>query len=67
MKVAVAGGQIPVALARVTRADVAVPAAYLSGLAAYKAGDTDKTLADLKPIADQFRGLPTEWVQQAAS
>ena len=59
-------GQSGVALNRVARADVAAPAAFQSGLAAYKAGNWDRTLADLKPLADGFRGLPTDWTQQAA-
>ncbi len=59
-------GQTAVALGRVTRAEVAAPASYQNGLVAYRTGNWDKALADLKPLADQFRGLPADWVQQAA-
>ena len=59
-----AAGQIGFDLRLLTRVDAAPPPAFHSGMAAYVAGQWDKALADLKPVADQFRGLPTPWAQQ---
>ena len=42
------------------------PPGFQAGLAAYQTANWDKALADLKPVAEQFRGLPVEWAQQAA-
>lgn len=60
-------GQIGFDLALIARVDAAPPAAFPAGYAAYQAGEWDKALAALKPIADQFHGLPTEWARQALS
>ncbi len=49
------------------RVNMAAPPAFQSGLAAYQAGHWDRALADLKSVADQFHGLPTDWAQQAAT
>ena len=59
-----AAGQIGFDLRLLTRVEVAPPPAFHVGMAAYAAGEWDKALADLKPIAEQFRGLPTPWAQQ---
>ena len=59
-------GQMSYNLGLLARVVMAPPAAFQSGLAAAQAGNWDKALADLKPLADQFRGLPTEWAQQTA-
>ncbi len=60
-----AQGKTSVPLAQVARVEAAPPPACQSGLAAYHAGNYDKALADLRPVADTFRGLPTEWAQQS--
>ncbi len=62
-----APGQISFNLGLLSRVDAAPPPAYSGGIATYGAGDWDKALAALKPLADQFRGLPTPWAQQAAA
>ena len=59
-------GQASYNLSLVARVTVATPEAFRAGLAAYQAGSWDKALADLKPLVDQFRGLPVDWAQQAA-
>ena len=57
-------GKTSVPLAQVVRVDAATPPSYATGIAAYNAGNFDKALADLRPIGDAFRGLPTDWAQQ---
>ena len=59
-------GQMSYNLALLSHVSMLPPAAFQAGLAASQAGNWDQALADLKPLADQFRGLPTEWAQQAA-
>ena len=59
-------GQMSYNLALISRVSMPPPAAFQAGLAAFQAGNWDKALADLKPLADQFRGLPTDWAQQTA-
>ena len=59
-------GQMSYNLSLLSRVSMLPPAAFQSGQAAFQAGNWDKALADLKPVADQFRGLPTEWAQQTA-
>lgn len=58
-------GQMAYDLGLISRVDAAPPPAYQAGSAAYTAGQWDKALAGLKPVVDQFRGLPTDWARQA--
>ena len=60
-----APGQIGFDLGLLSRVDAAPPPAFQAGMAAYSSSEWDKALAALKPIAEQFRGLPTPWAQQA--
>ncbi len=57
-------GKTSVPLAQVARVQADAPPAATTGLAAYNAGSLDKALADLRPIGEMFRGLPTDWAQQ---
>ena len=59
-----AAGQIGFDLRLLNRVEAAAPPAFQAGMTAYAAGQWDQALADLKPLADQFRGLPTPWAQQ---
>jgi predicted Zn-dependent protease len=61
----VAAGQVSYNLGLLARVEAAPPPAFQTGSAAYEAGDWDKALTALKPVADQFKGLPTEWASQA--
>jgi hypothetical protein len=63
----VAAGQLSYPLALLSRVEVAPPPAFQSGMAAFQAGEWDRALAALKPIADQFKGLPTDWASQATA
>lgn len=58
-------GQMGFDLGLISRIDSPPPAAFQTGNAAYNAGQWDKALAALKPLVDQFRGLPTDWARQA--
>ena len=58
-------GQFSYNLGTLARVAMTAPAAFATGIAAYQAGNWDKAVADLKPLADQFRGLPVDWAQQA--
>ena len=60
-----APGQIGFDLGLLSRVDAAPPAAFQRGNAAYAAGDWDKALSAIKPITEQFRGLPADWARQA--
>ena len=60
-------GQIGYNLALIARVEANPPATYVTGMAAYQAGDWDKALAGLKPVVDQFHGLPTDWARQATA
>lgn len=60
-------GQIGFDLGLIARVDAAAPAAFATGYAAFQAGEWDKALAALKPISEQFHGLPTDWARQALS
>lgn len=59
-------GQTGYDLGLISRIDSPPPPAFQAGYAAYAAGQWDKALAILKPLVDQFRGLPTDWARQAA-
>ena len=59
-----AAGQIGFDLRLLSRVEVAPPPAFQPGMTACAAGQWDQALTDLKPIAEQFRGLPTSWAQQ---
>lgn len=62
-----APGQIAFNLGLLNRVDAAPPPSYQAGMSAYQAGQWDKALAALQPLADQFRGLPTPWAQETAA
>ena len=58
-------GQIGFNLGLISRIESPAPPAFQAGNAAYAAGQWDKALASLKPLVDQFRGLPTDWAREA--
>ena len=45
--------------------DSPTPPAFQAGYAAYAAGQWEKALASLKPLVATYRGLRTDWAQQA--
>ena len=60
-----APGQMGFDLGLLSRVEAAPPVTFQAGRAAYAAGDWDKALSIIKPITEQFRGLPTDWARQA--
>jgi predicted Zn-dependent protease len=63
----VAAGQLSYNLGLLARVEAAPPPSFAPGYAAFRAGEWDKALAALKPIADQFKGLPTAWASEATA
>lgn len=58
-------GSRPVPLSQITSVTMAAPPpAYNQALAAYEAREYEKALQLLRPIVDQYKGLPTDWVQR---
>jgi len=43
------------------------PAAYQAALEAWSSGNAAKTLETLKPLVDNFLGLPTPWAERSAA
>ena len=58
-------GQMGYDLGLISRVEAPPPPAFQTGNAAYASGQWDQALAVWKPLADQFRGLPTDWARQA--
>jgi len=62
--VAIPGGEQGIPLAVIARVEMAEPAAATAGRNALRAGDAAKAIASLKPVVDQFKGLPTPWAEE---
>jgi len=60
-------GEIGVPLAQATTITMTPPPSVAKGLALQEAGKSADALAVLKPIADQFGGLPLDWAQTATA
>ncbi len=60
-------GKIGLPLAGVTTVSMEIPASARTGLAAYESGDFARALSDLRPLAERFRGLPSDWARRVAS
>jgi predicted Zn-dependent protease len=59
-------GEMAFDLGLIDHIDSPPPAAWQQGMAAFQARDWDKALGSLRPIVDQYRGLPTDWARQAS-
>jgi hypothetical protein len=59
-------GQMAFDLGLIDHIDSPPPPAWQPGIAAFQARDWDKALGGLRPIVDQYRGLPTDWARQAS-
>jgi len=58
-------GEVGIPLAQVGAVTMATPASVGRGLQLQEAGKAAEALAVLKPLADQFGGLPLDWAQRA--
>lgn len=67
IKIKVGPVETSIPLAQVASVTMKAPKAYDDALASWKAGDAQKTLTQLKPVVDSFRGLPTLWAQGASA
>lgn len=59
--------QTSLALSQIKSVEMAAPPQIASAQAALTSGDAAKALQVLKPVAENFRGLPTAWARQAAA
>jgi len=59
--------EIGVPLTQVESVIIATPAAATRGLQLQEQGKFAEALAALKPVSDQFGGLPTEWAQKSTA
>jgi len=63
--VAVTGGEKGWPLAVVSRVEMAEPAALTAARSALRAGDAARAIGGLRPIVEQFKGLPAAWAEEA--
>lgn len=59
-------GAIGFPLERIASVEMAAPPALAAAQAAYEKGDFDAALTAVRPVAEGFRGLPTDWARTAA-
>lgn len=60
-------GKLSFRLEQISRVEADPPPGFREGVAAFEAGDSDRALRALEPVAESFRGLPTDWARQAAA
>ena len=65
LQVQLGAGMIGVPLRSVASITMAVPAAFTAGKEAYDKQELEKALPSIKSIVAAFKGLNTEWAQQA--
>ncbi len=61
----VGAGTIGLQLAAVESVTKEPPAGFREGMDAYLSGDAGKALGLLRPVAEKFAGLPTDWAREA--
>ncbi|GAB4171174.1 MAG: hypothetical protein Fur0032_10340 [Terrimicrobiaceae bacterium] len=54
-------------LSQIQSVTMAAPKAFENALASWTEGDAAKTLTQLKPLVENFRGLPTPWARRASA
>jgi TolA-binding protein len=67
LKIKVGPAETGIQMANVASVVMAPPKAYAETLAAWQAGDANKTIALLVPLAANFNGLPTDWAEHASA
>ncbi|HEY5894116.1 MAG TPA: hypothetical protein VIT91_12890 [Chthoniobacterales bacterium] len=63
----IGAGEVGVPFAQISQIQMATPAPATRGLQLQEAGKVSDAIAALKPVVEQFGGLPTEWAQQATA
>ena len=66
VQVQVAAGVVGIPLSSIKQIVMPPPAEYTLALAAYDEKDYGKALASMTQVTSKYKGLPTEWAQQAA-
>jgi tetratricopeptide (TPR) repeat protein len=67
LKLKIGPVETSIAMNQVASVTKAPPTAYEKALADWARGDANKTLATLKPLVDNFMGLPAPWVERSAA
>ncbi len=67
IKIKVGPAETSIPVAQVASVTMKAPKAYDDAMAMWKTGDAQKTLPLLKPVVDNFRGLPVLWAQGASA
>ncbi|MEI8341702.1 MAG: hypothetical protein WCH43_09235 [Verrucomicrobiota bacterium] len=62
----VGAGMVGVPLSSISQVTMAPPADYAAAVAAYESKDFAKALTSATLVTGKYKGLPTEWAQQAA-
>lgn len=67
IKIKVGPVETTVALDQVTAVKKAAPKAFTDGIEAWNKGNAQQALTLLKPVAENFRSLPTPWAERASA
>jgi tetratricopeptide (TPR) repeat protein len=67
LKIKVGPAETGIAMDEVASVTKAAPKEYEDAIKAWQEGNANRTLSLLKPVVMAFRGLPTEWAEQAAA
>ena len=67
LKIKIGPAQTSIAMDQVAAVTKVAPAAYEAVLVEWQKGDAAKTLTTLKPLVENFRGLPTPWAERASA
>lgn len=67
LRIKVGPAETGIPMASVASVAMAAPKAFDETLAAWQAGDANKTLSLLAPLVANFNGLPTKWAERASS
>ncbi len=65
VQIQVGAGNIGVPMSNIASLTMAAPPQFAQAQAAYDAKDYNKALTATKALVDKFKGLPTDWAQQA--
>ncbi len=65
VQVEINAGAIGFPLERIASVEMPVPAGLAAAQAASEKGEFDRALAAVRPVAEGFRGLPTDWARAA--
>jgi len=67
VQVQVGAGTVGIPIASIAQVNMPAPPDFATAVTAFEAKDYAKALASAKAVADKYKGLPTDWAQQAAS